>query len=88
MSETEQLEACDEWKVDPDDKPYQRMRDHAAEMERVRDAYKSTLAALIPYVLEDFQPGFCTRGYREAVENACHLLGIDPENDSSQAPRP
>jgi hypothetical protein len=33
----------------------------------------------MPFVLEDFAPHCSTRKYREAVEDACHLLGIKPE---------
>lgn len=41
--------------------------------------HSAALAALMPFVLEDYYPGCSTRAFREAVENACHLLGIKPE---------
>ena len=52
----------------------------AQKIERERDLAKDHLAALLAFVLEDFQPGLTSRGYREAVENACFLLGISLEN--------
>jgi hypothetical protein len=49
-------------------------------LERQLNQYKDKLAALMPFVLEDYYPGCSTRPNREAVENACHLLGIPSEN--------
>ena len=52
----------------------------AQKIERERDLAKDHLTALLAFVLEDFQPGLTSRGYRKAVENACFLLGISLEN--------
>lgn len=51
--------------------------DFARSLERDRDNAKDRLAALLAFVLEDFQPGMTTRGFREAVENASALLGLE-----------
>ena len=54
--------------------------DFARQLEQECDEARDRLAALLAFVLEDFQLGMTTRGYREAVENACALLGVSFEN--------
>lgn len=44
-----------------------------------RDALRDALKTLLPFVLEDYSPGHVTRAHREALENACHLVGLSPE---------
>lgn len=80
MSETEQLEACDKWKVDPDDKPYQRMRDHAAEMEDQRNTARVVAADAIRNLERILDTGD-THACREIVANLKNFLrGDSSEN--------